>query len=209
MRPANKRPATKTSGFTLLEVIVSLGIFAILVALGVPAMGTWIKNSKVREVTDALQNGLREAQSESLRRSRQVVFSMTNSATPQAYPLPAAVNGSSWAIYALPSMVGELPTFIDSGVLSSASANVAINSNGVAAICFNSLGRLVANALPTVTAVTGGATCGIPAGVPPVQTFNVTLTGADRPLEVQVALGGQVHMCDPALALSAANPEGC
>lgn len=206
-----KRRANGASGFTLLEAVVSLGIFAILVALGVPAMNTWIKNTKVRAATDALQNGLRLAQSESLRRSRQVVFSMTNSATPQAYPLPAVVNGSSWAIYVLPSMTdgSELPAFIDSGVLSSASANVVLNSNGVASICFNSVGRLVANTTADLTAVTGGATCGLPAGAPPVQTFDVTLAGADRPLEVQVALGGQVHMCDPALALSAANPEGC
>jgi len=205
------RPVNKTSGFSLLEVVAALCIFAILVALGVPAMGTWIKNTKVRAVTDALQDGLREAQAESLRRSRQVVFSMTNSATPQAYPLPAVVNGSSWAIYALPSMTdgSELPTFIDSGVLSSASANVVINSNGVASVCFNSMGRLVANTTANLTAVTGGATCDIPAGAPPVQIFNLSLTGSDRPLEVQVGLGGQVHMCDPGLALSAANPEGC
>ena len=84
---------------------------------------------------------------------------------------------ASWAIYTIPSMTdgSELPTFIQSGVLSNASANVTVNSNGVAALCFNSVGRLVANAGANVTAVTGGANCVQPtAGVPPVQQFNIT-----------------------------------
>jgi type IV fimbrial biogenesis protein FimT len=196
------------SGFTLIEAAVTMSIFAIIVALGIPSMKTWIANTKVRAVTDSLQNGLRVAQAESLRRSRQVVFSMTNNAAPQAIPVGAVANGNSWAIYTLPSMTDgtEVPDFIQSGVLSSASANVLINSNGAAAICFNSVGRMVANASANLTAVTGGPICGAP---PAVQTFTVSLAGADRPLQVQVGLGGQVHMCDPAFVLSAANPEGC
>ena len=199
----------KARGFTLIEMAVTMSVFAIIVALGIPSMKTWIANTKVRAVTDSLQNGLRVAQAESLRRSRQVVFSMTNSATPQAIPVGAVADGLSWAIYTLPSMTDgtEVPDFIQSGVLSSATASVVINSNGVAAICFNSVGRVVPNASANLTAVTGGAICGAP---PPVQTITVSLPGgADRPLQVQVGLGGQVHMCDPAFVLSTANPEGC
>jgi type IV fimbrial biogenesis protein FimT len=200
------------SGFTMIEMAVTMTIFAILVALSIPTMSTWIRNNKVRTVTDSLQTGLRLAQAESLRRSRQVVFSLTTSTTPTVIPLPAAVNGTSWAIYTLPSMTdgSEVPTFIQSGVLSNASANVALNSNGVAAVCFNSVGRLVANASANVIAVTGGANCVQPTvGAPPVQQFNITTPGADRPLQVNLGLGGQIHMCDPNVALSAANPEGC
>lgn len=196
----------------MIEMAVTMTIFAILVALGVPAMNTWIRNNKIRTVSDSLQNGLRLAQAESLRRSRQVVFSLTNSTTPTVIPLPAVVDGASWAIYAIPSMTdgSELPTFIQSGVLSNASANVTVNSNGVAALCFNSMGRLVANAGANVTAVTGGANCVQPtAGVPPVQQFNITTPGGDRPLQVNLGLGGEVHMCDPNVTLSDAHPEGC
>jgi type IV fimbrial biogenesis protein FimT len=200
------------AGFTMIEMAVTMTIFAILVALGIPSMSTWIRNNKVRTVSDSLQTGLRLAQAESLRRSRQVVFSLTNSTTPTVTPLPAVADGLSWAIYTVPSMTdgSEAPTFIQSGVLSNASANVTVNSNGVAAICFNSVGRLVANASANVTAVTGGANCIQPtAGVPPVQQFSVTTPGADRPLQVNLGLGGQIHMCDPNVALSAAHPEGC
>lgn len=204
----------RAKGFTLLEMAVTMAVFAILVAIGVPSMRTWIYNARIRTVSDALQNGLRLAQAESLRQSRQVVFALTNTTTPTAIPLPAAANGTSWAAYTLPSMTDgtETPNFIASGILSAASSNVQINSNGVAAICFNSTGRMVANANANVTNVTGGATCALPVNVPPAQIFNVTTTGdnADtRQLEVRVSLGGQVHMCDPAFVLSVNYPEGC
>lgn len=206
------RISRRASGFTMIEMAVTMMIFAILVALGVPTMSTWIKNTKVRTVADALQTGLRIAQAESLRRSRQVVFSLTNSTTPTAIPLPSAVNGSSWAIYTVPSMTDgtEAPTFIQSGVLSNASANVTVNSNGVAAVCFNSMGRLTNNAGANVVAITGGAGCVQPTtGAPPIQQFDITTPGADRPMQVNLSLGGQVHMCDPNVALSATHPEGC
>lgn len=205
-----KRPA-RTAGFTMIEMVVTMGIFAVLVAVGVPSMRTWMSNTKVRSVTDTLQNGLRLAQAESLRRSRQVVFSLTNSSTPNALPLPAIANGSTWAIYTLPSMTdgSEQPTFIQSGELSVTSTSVLVNSHAVASICFNSVGRLVANTSTGLTGVTGGTTCGLPTGTPPLQKFDVSVSGANRPLQIQVGLGGQVHMCDPAFTLSSANPEGC
>jgi type IV fimbrial biogenesis protein FimT len=42
-----------------------------------------------------------------------------------------------------------------------------------------------------------------------VQQFNINTPGADRPLQVDLGLGGQVHMCDPNVVLSNAHPEGC
>jgi len=195
-------------GFTMIEMAVTMTIFAILVALGVPAMTTWIRNNKVRTVSDSLQTGLRLAQAESLRRSRQVVFALTNSTTPTVIPLPAVAGGTSWAIWTLPSMAGETPQFIESGVLSNASSQVTMNTT-VSTVCFNSVGRLVNNASANVTAITGGDSCQQPTGTPPVQTFRISVPGADRPLQINLSLGGQVHMCDPGVPISAAHPEGC
>jgi type IV fimbrial biogenesis protein FimT len=182
-------------------MMVTIGIFAILVALGVPTMKTWIYNTRVRATADALQNGLRLAQSESLRRSRQVLFTLTNSA-PSMTSLTPATNGNYWSLNAIPAMTDGTETtlsgFIESGVLSPNGSQVSIT--GPAAICFNSLGRLVANNTTGVA----GATCLAQAVI-----YNVTQTGADRPLNVKVALGGQVHMCDPHITLSTNNPEGC
>ena len=203
----NPRAKLASRGFTLIEMVVTMGIFAALVALAVPTMRTWIANTKVRAASDAMQNGLRLAQSESLRLSRQVVFELTNNT---AAPFTAVANGSYWAIYTIPSMTDgtEPSALVDSGVLAAVGSNVAIT--GPAAICFNSVGRLVANGSPNVTAITGGPSCTLPTATPAVWPYDVKMTGAaDRPLQVQMTLGGQVHMCDPSKALSSTNPDGC
>jgi type IV fimbrial biogenesis protein FimT len=200
------RRVNHTSGFTLIEMVVAMTIFGILVALTVPTMRVWICNAKVRAVADALQNGVRLAQAESLRRSRQLVFSLTNSTTPQTGTFNAATNGNYWAIMTIPAMTDgtETAAFVESGVLSSTSANVQVT--GPAEICFNSVGRLVTNAS---TGVAGGS-CTAPAvGVPPQLAYVITVAGADHPLQVEVALGGQVHLCDPSQTLSSTNPYGC
>lgn len=208
------RHLNRALGFTLLEMVVTMAIFAILVALTVPSMQTWIANTRVRAVADALQNGVRLAQAESLRRSRQVVFALTNNNTGlQAPGFTAAANGSYWAIQTIPAMTDgtETPVVVGSGALSSVGSNVQIT--GQAAICFNSMGRLVANAN---TGVTGGV-CTVPTGGGTVPTLNYTITATngsgvqlgDHPLRVEVALGGQVHLCDPSQTLSSTNPYGC
>jgi type IV fimbrial biogenesis protein FimT len=203
------------AGFTMIEAMVTLAVFAILVALGVPTMSVWIRNNKVRSATDALQTGLRLAQAESLRRSRQVVFALiTNTTTPTAIPLPAVANGTSWAIWTVPSMTdgSEAPQFVQSGDLSSAVSNLQVV--GPAAVCFNSVGRLTNSAGVNITNIIGGGnSCTQPAvitpGVAPVQAFAISIPGGDRPLQVNLGLGGQVHMCDPGVPISDSHPEGC
>jgi type IV fimbrial biogenesis protein FimT len=189
------RRAGHVAGFTLIELMVTIVLLAILLALGFPSMATWIRNSKIRTVSDSLQNGLRLAQAEALRRSRQTVFSLTNSTTP-ATTLTAVANGRNWSINTVQLLTDETAQFVEAGVLSSVGADVQIT--GPASICFNSLGRLVLNGSPGT-----GAACAAAAA-----TYDVTLTGADRPLRVSVSLGGQVRMCDPARSLST-SADGC
>lgn len=189
-------------GFTLIEMMVTITLLAILTMLAMPSMTTWIRNVKVRAVSDSLQNGLRLAQTEALRRSRQMVFSLTNSADPKT-SLTAAANGSNWALSIAQSTMDASSVYVESGILAEVDSGVRIT--GPAAICFNSVGRMVANASTGVTS----AACSLPTSTPPVQAYDITLSGADRPMRVLVALGGQVRMCDPAKSLSATDPDGC
>ena len=48
-------------GFTLIEMMVTVVLLSILMALAFPAMNGWIRNSRIRTVADALQNGIRLA----------------------------------------------------------------------------------------------------------------------------------------------------
>lgn len=184
--------------------MVTISLLAVLMALAMPPMLDWVRDSRVRAVAEALQSGLREAQSEALRRSRQVVFALTDDKpTAASTDITAKANGSQWASYALPSMsASEDPAFIAAGVLSELGAGVQVS--GPAALCFNSVGRRVANDKGALIAVTGGATC----AVADETTYTVSQSGG-LSLQVRVALGGQVRMCDTRKTLSNTHPDGC
>jgi type IV fimbrial biogenesis protein FimT len=187
-------------GFTLIELIVTITLLGILIALGLPSFTTWTHNSQVRSVAESLQTGVRLAQAEAVRRNRQVVMAFTNDANPTLNPT-AVANGRNWAIQtvASPFVNGNLAEFIRSGVLTDVASGVSI-SGAPKAICFNANGRLMG---PTAAAAT--ADC-----VSTAATFQVSQSGSDRPLNVTVAIGGQVRMCDPNRpALSTSSPDGC
>jgi type IV fimbrial biogenesis protein FimT len=183
-------------GFTLIELAITIALLAVLVMLATPSFAAWIRNSQVRAVSEVLQNGLRTAQTEALRRNRQVVFSLTNDVPGDAST--AVTNGAHWAIHAVPLLGGETHEFIEGGHLAEVASGVKIA--GQAALCLNSAGRLVANGDPGVP----GATCTLTT----TTRYHVSRTGSDRPLEVHVSLGGHVRMCDPSRSL-ATSPDGC
>lgn len=199
------------SGFTIIELMIVLAIVAILAMLAVPSMKTWIANSKVRTVAESLQNDLRAAQAEAIKRSRQVMFVFTSSTTVSTKDTSlsaASTSGSNWYADVLPITSGN-----DTSVLITAVNNVgsqygvtvAPKNTGTAigVICLNSEGRLVAN-----TATGLSLACTVPSGTS-LLTVDVSLTGADRPLRVEVQQGGRVRLCDPAKTLSSTVPDGC
>ncbi len=200
-RPGAGRQRTRRArGFTLVELMVTIALMAILLALAAPSFSTWIRNSQVRTVSDSLQGGIRLAQAEAIRRHRQVVFFLTNQATCDA-STTADAGGSAWVLRTLPLMAGDPVEAVQCGQLSDMTADVGIA--GATALCFNSIGRQVANADPEV----GGAACDLDASG--TSTFDISASRADRPLRVLVTLGGSIKMCDPAKALSASTPDGC
>ncbi|OUM03776.1 pilus assembly FimT family protein [Variovorax sp. JS1663] len=193
-------------GFTLVELLVTIVILAILLTLAMPSMTGWLRNSRLRAASDSLQDGLRTAQAEALRRSRQVVFSLTDD-KPTTTAYTARTNGKNWVIKTIPlTGSSETAALIEVGVIAELSSDIQIT--GPASVCFNSIGRMVANPDPG----TNAGTCALPTSTPPVQPYNISyttpVTGTDRPLRVTVALGGQVRLCDPARALSS-YPDGC
>jgi type IV fimbrial biogenesis protein FimT len=195
------REAHTVRGFTLVELMVTIALLALLMFLAVPSFSGMARNNQVRAVAEALQNGLRLAQTESVRRNRQTVFFLTN-ATPSA-TAAANASGVNWAVATVPRTTEAVTArvFIEGGSFGDTASGVTI-SNGPTAVCFNANGRLVANAATGTT----GATCADPAAL--VQ-YDVALTGSDRPLRVTLTLGGQVRMCDPSRTLSSTNPDGC
>ena len=191
-------PRRGARGFTIIELVIAIALVGTLLKLGVPSFVAWVRNAQVRTVADALQNGVRLAQSEAVRRNRSVVLSLTNAQPAQ--DATAAANGKFWSVQFIPQF-GDSTTspnlFIQGGALTDVASGVAIQ--GPAAICINSTGRMVAQ---TAANTRVGAACSVSNS-----TYNITLTGADRPLRVTVGLGGQMRLCDPNRPSTA--PDGC
>ncbi|MFT3736479.1 MAG: GspH/FimT family pseudopilin [Rhodocyclaceae bacterium] len=203
-------------GFSLVELIVVVAIMGLLAALAGPELAAWIANSRVRSVAEALQNDLRKAQAEAMRRNHQVAFVLTDNQPVAANVSSVAADaaGRNWLlrVVATDAVVNEQATaatiggsYFVKGDTIGRQLDITVKATN-AMLCFNSMGRLSQNVQNTLDGL--ALTCAVPTAAAPVQ-FDIAKTGADRPLRVTVSLAGQVRMCDPSKTLSATKPDGC
>lgn len=204
LRSPGQRPTAQHAcgqGLTLVELAVVLALMALLLKIAAPAFATWTRNAQVRAASESLQSVLRQAQADAASRSRQVVvFRSSSSACSNS--TGSAASGLVLALRTVGLVAGEaVETLRCSQVADSA---VGVSLSGPRALCFSSAGRLVANATPGVS----GATCAAPVlGVD--AAYDLSASGADRPLRVLVSPGGMVRACDPARSLADGQPDGC
>ena len=174
----------KAAGFSLIELMVSLAVFAVLITLAVPSYSEWIRNSRIRTTADSIQNGLQIAKAEAVRQNTTARFQFTDTLDSAC---ALTTSGPNW-IVSIDDVAGKCDVApseitaprivrVRSGAEGS-SANTTIAS-GQESFVFNGMGRLV----PAATV-----------------SINVTdTTGTSRSLRVSVSAGGQIRMCDPAL----------
>lgn len=211
---------TKSSarGFTLIELVIVIAVVGVLVLVGAPEFRIWQANAQIRSVAEILQNDLRMAQAEAVRRNRQVALVLTDAKPVDDTGFDAADAATpvrNWAIIALPLLDGDEDDeaaggstgFIASHIQSDTSRTQVAGS--VAAICFNSVGRLTARA---EIGIADDAECTVAASNSDV-TFDVTHanfaeddTDIHR-LRIQVRPGGRIRMCDRTKSSPA--PDAC
>lgn len=78
MRISRIRPGR---GFSLMELMVTIAVMAVVLAIAVPSFGGIIGNSKLRGQVSELQAALSYARSEAIRQNRNVVFCHSNNGT--------------------------------------------------------------------------------------------------------------------------------
>lgn len=64
------------SGFTLIELMVTVAVLAIIVSIAAPNISTQLANQRVKSTTATLVNALKEARAESLIRRQEVEVSI-------------------------------------------------------------------------------------------------------------------------------------
>ena len=191
----------RSRGFSLIEMMVVLTILVMLLLAGAGTFGEWIANGKVRSVAEDLANGLRIAQSESMRRNRVVAFAITSATL--ALNAKPSTSGVNWYLEALARTSDDstTATYIQGSNYGTQSGVTIAGSAGL--VCFGPLGNQVDLSTTSTINVIGTACA---AGS---QSYTVSHSSANKSLKVLLSAGGQVRVCDTAKTLSSSNPDGC
>jgi type IV fimbrial biogenesis protein FimT len=180
----------KRRGFSLIELMIAVTIFAIAMMLALPSFTEWIQGQQIRVATEAILNGLQIARAEAIRRNLpvQIVFGP----------------GTAWAVTEMTSGAAVQSRVAEEGSVNAVLTAVNAGPPAVAAttVTFTPLGSTMANAdaSPTVTRLdisnpTGG--------------LCQALGGPMRCLAVQVSGGGSLKMCDPHPLVVAPDARAC
>ena len=82
-----------SSGFTLIELMVTIAVLAIIVGMAAPSINSQLANQRVKSTTATLVNALKEAKNESLIRRQEVEASYNN--TSNTIKLKVNASGST------------------------------------------------------------------------------------------------------------------
>jgi len=172
-------------GFTIPELMIALGVLAILTAMAAPSVLTTSRNSQIRALATSWHDGLFQARIEAIQRNAQVTF------------CPGVPSSSAdWSLILTatdPNCQTAIP-FRHYNAGSMLAGNVQVSLPNNASATYDGTGRMVPLSGKFVArfAINSG-TC-------------VATGGQMRCLSVE-ATGGYVRTCDPSAA--ATSPLGC
>ncbi|MFW5431823.1 MAG: GspH/FimT family pseudopilin [Methylophilaceae bacterium] len=177
---AHQLNASKSSGFGLVEVMVTVAIIGVLMGYGLPSYTNWLENSRVRNVAGSILNGLQKARASAVTNNALVTFTLGAN--------------NSWTI-GCPTATATCPALIDQYTADGSSGNITATTTPAnkTTITYSNLG----------TRVISAAVAAISFNQVDVASSNVS----SRALRVVVGTSGSARMCDPAFSLP--DPKGC
>jgi type IV fimbrial biogenesis protein FimT len=171
------------AGISLIEVLITIAILGVVMALGMPAYGTWIQNTQIRTAAESIMNGLQTAKNEAVRRNVNVQFKLDSGSS------------SQWRVN-LGSSPDDNPLQSRSGDEGTPNATVTRTPGDADTVTFSSLGRVVANADATASLTQLD-----------VDNTQIAVVADRRNLRIIIPPGGAFRMCDPKVA--AGDPRAC
>lgn len=175
------KPNTKkSSGFSLVEVMITVSILAVLIGYGLPSYTDWLENSRVRTVAVSILNGLQKARAHAVTSNALVTFTLGAN--------------NSWTI-ACPTATNTCPALIEQYTAEGAPVNVSITTTPASrtTITYSSLGTRVTSGAAALTSFN--------------RVDVVSSRSGSRDLRVVVGASGSARLCDPVFSLP--DPKGC
>ncbi|MDQ8021759.1 MAG: GspH/FimT family protein [Moraxellaceae bacterium] len=169
-----------TKGFSLIELMVTVTVLALLLAAAVPNFREYLTNNKVRTVAGEMRDGLQHARMEAIRHNESVTFCMgTGSAT-----------GTGWEVHLGSDCTG---TSLRRRPTSSSEASHVTLSPTSLTVTFNGSGRR-ASVAPGTT----------------LTTLDVSWSGTCGDdcvaMRVEVSAGGMIRSCSQNVS---SGPQAC
>ena len=190
-------------GFSLVELVITLAVLALILAVAAPTVGSWMGNARIRNVADTLQNGLQIARGEAVRRNQNMSFWLVSLNDPGVLSNDCTLSGSSgsWVV-SVNSPIGHCadppstissPMLVTARAIGDAGGNVtvaAVKSDNTAAttVTFDGFGRVT--------------------NTDSIRQIDVTGTPTSVNLRLVVSSAGLVRMCDPRVTAST-DPRKC
>ena len=179
-------------GFTLIELMIAVVIFAFLILLAGPMYTDFIANSRIRNAGEAVLNGIKATQAEAVRRNTPARFVIDPSVGFRVYATNPADGTDDDGRDANHSWAVSPYVFVEQGA-----SKATVTPNGAATtVTFDGLGRILPNVDTSIS----------------LTQIDVTNSSIASPHNLRVvinAVGGSggTKLCDPAMAST--DPAGC
>lgn len=191
-------PLSLQRGITMMEVMVTVAIIAIMMAVGAPTLARWMQNNQIKTSAQNVLNGLQLARGEAVRRNARVQFTLTDKAGTTGWSVGClTVTATCEANIQIGSATdgGETVRLgASTATLTGADYTTPIKAGsgmtGAASVTFTAFGQ----ADPTTNNITR------------IDVTSATDASARR-LVIRIPDGGSPLLCDP--GLPAGNSQSC
>jgi type IV fimbrial biogenesis protein FimT len=179
-------------GFTLIEMMIALAIFAFLIAIAGPQYADFMGNMQIRNGGENTLTGVRLAQAEAVKANTQVQF------------LLDTTSGGGWQVLLWDETSGAFDIVVQSYQWANGASKTTVTSGGLNTVTFDGLGRII----PAGSNLLDGT-----AATQPIAQIDITNSNISnpRPLRVviQPAVSSGIKLCDPNPAVASDDPRLC
>lgn len=185
-------------GFSIIEIAVVLVVLALILTSAMPSIGSWLRNIRLRNQAEAIQNGLQQARNEAVRRNRAIGFHLVNPGSTTALTSACALSasGTSWVV-SVRDPAGACNTAPSETPSSSSDPMIVathVGADGGSGVRVSGVEADGSTAASSVTFDAFGRRSGDLARI----TVDYAVGQSDdRPLQIDISANGMVRMCDP------------